>query len=125
MKGRRPALNGKTFKKPCRPYEERFDSDLKMLGNYGLQYKRELLMVQYNLNRIRNTAKDMLTMRKRNPIRIFEIEALMCRLVSNQATMELKLLGCRMGGLLVNILPLIDFTLYARQAAITPRCGVE
>ncbi|MQM17440.1 hypothetical protein Taro_050413 [Colocasia esculenta] len=72
------APNGKTFKKPRRPYEkERLDQELKLVGEYGLRCKRELWRVQYALNRIRNAAKEIL---KLDVKRIFEGEALLRRM---------------------------------------------
>lgn len=45
--------DGKTFKKPRRPFEkERLDSELKIVGQYGLRNKRELWRVQYALNKV-------------------------------------------------------------------------
>ncbi|KAF8087529.1 hypothetical protein N665_0581s0017 [Sinapis alba] len=64
---------GKTFKKPRRPYEkERLDAELKLVGEYGLRCKRELWRVQYTLSRIRNAARELLTLDERNPRRIFQ-----------------------------------------------------
>ncbi|CAN1321594.1 40S ribosomal protein S9-2 [Linum perenne] len=72
---------GKTFKKPRRPYEkERLDSELKLVGEYGLRAKRELWRVQYALSRIRNAARMLLTLDEKNPRRIFEGEALLRRM---------------------------------------------
>ncbi|CAM0906879.1 unnamed protein product [Alopecurus aequalis] len=72
---------GKTFKKPRRPYEkERLDSELKLVGEYGLRCKRELWRVQYALSRIRNAARELLTLDEKNPRRIFEGEALLRRM---------------------------------------------
>uniref|UniRef100_A0A0E0KEC5 30S ribosomal protein S4, chloroplastic n=1 Tax=Oryza punctata TaxID=4537 RepID=A0A0E0KEC5_ORYPU len=72
---------GKTFKKPRRPYEkERLDAELKLVGEYGLRCKRELWHVQYALyalSRIRNVARELLTLDEKNPRRIFEGEALL------------------------------------------------
>ncbi|KAF2302395.1 hypothetical protein GH714_036161 [Hevea brasiliensis] len=74
-------LNGKTFKKPRRPYEkERLDAELKLVGEYGLRCKRELWRVQYALSRIRNAARMLLTLDEKNPRRIFEGEALLRRM---------------------------------------------
>ncbi|KAK5820213.1 hypothetical protein PVK06_025259 [Gossypium arboreum] len=54
---------GKTFKKPRRPYEkERLDAELRLVGEYGLRCKRELWRVQHALSRIRNAARDLLTL---------------------------------------------------------------
>ncbi|XP_004499428.1 small ribosomal subunit protein uS4y [Cicer arietinum] len=72
---------GKTFKKPRRPYEkERLDAELKLVGEYGLRCKRELWRVQYALSRIRNNARNLLTLDEKNPRRIFEGEALLRRM---------------------------------------------
>ncbi|CAN1179939.1 40S ribosomal protein S9-2 [Linum perenne] len=72
---------GKTFKKPRRPYEkERLDSELKLVGEYGLRAKRELWRVQYALSRIRNAARMLLTLNEKDPRRIFEGEALLRRM---------------------------------------------
>jgi small subunit ribosomal protein S9e len=73
--------DGKTFKKPRRPYEkERLDAELKLVGEYGLRCKRELWRVQYALSRIRNAARHLLTLDEKNPRRIFEGEALLRRM---------------------------------------------
>ncbi|PWA78082.1 Ribosomal protein S4, conserved site-containing protein [Artemisia annua] len=73
--------DGKTFKKPRRPYEkERLDAELKLVGEYGLRCKRELWRVQYALSRIRNAARMLLTLEEKDPRRIFEGEALMRRM---------------------------------------------
>ncbi|GMP30536.1 hypothetical protein CsSME_00005160 [Camellia sinensis var. sinensis] len=60
-----------TFKKPRRPYEkEHLDAELNLVGEYGLQCKRELQRVQYALCRIHN----------KNPCQIFEGGALLWRM---------------------------------------------
>nr|XP_043637610.1 40S ribosomal protein S9-2-like [Erigeron canadensis] len=72
---------GKTFKKPRCPYEkERLDGELKPIGEYGLRGKRELWRIQYFLSRVRNAARMLLTLDKKDPRRIFEGEALMRRM---------------------------------------------
>ncbi len=55
--------DGKTFKKPRRPFEkERLDSELKSVGEYGLRNKRELWRVQAALSKIRKAARTLLTL---------------------------------------------------------------
>nr|GME10170.1 40S ribosomal protein S9-2 [Ipomoea batatas] len=77
----RARRNGKTFKKPRRPYEkERLDAELKLVGEYGLRCKRELWRVQYALSRIRNNARMLLTLDEKDPRRIFEGDALLRRM---------------------------------------------
>jgi ribosomal protein S4 len=57
------SADGKTFKKPRRPYEkERLDAELKFVGEYGLRNKRELWRVQMALSKIRNAARTLLTL---------------------------------------------------------------
>ena len=73
--------DGKTFKRPCPPYEkEHLDSELKLVGEYGLRCKRELWRVQYALSLTRNAARELLTLDEKNPKRIFEGEALLRRM---------------------------------------------
>ncbi len=77
----RPPADGKTFKKPRRPYEkERLDAELKLVGEYGLRNKRELWRVQMVLSKIRNAARTLLTLDEKDTKRIFEGQALMRRM---------------------------------------------
>lgn len=77
----RPRRNyNKSFRRPRRPYEkERLDSELKVLGEYGLRNKRELWRVQAALSKIRKAARTMLTMDEKDTKRIFEGNALLRR----------------------------------------------
>lgn len=73
--------DGKTFKKPRRPFEkERLDAELKLVGEYGLRNKRELWRVQMVLSKIRNAARNLLTLDEKDAKRIFEGQALMRRM---------------------------------------------
>ena len=72
----------KTSKNPKRPYEkERLDSELLLIGEYGLKNKREVWRVQYILTRIRRAARDLLTLEENDPRRIFEGKALINRMM--------------------------------------------
>lgn len=63
----RPA-DGKTFKKPRRPFEkERLDAELKTVGEYGLRNKRELWRVQMVLSKLRARARTLLTLDEKDP----------------------------------------------------------
>merc|ERR1712032_1235291 len=72
---------GKTFKKPRRPFEkERLDSEMKIVGEYGLRNKRELWRIQLVLSKLRKTARELLTLPEDDPKRIFDANALERRL---------------------------------------------
>ena len=71
-----------TSVKPKRPYEkERLDSELLLLGKYGLKNKREVWRTQYLLTRIRKAARELLTLEKNDPRRLFEGQALIDRMM--------------------------------------------
>ena len=77
----RTRADGKTFKKPRRPFEkERLDAELKIVGEFGLRNKRELWRVQFALNKLRNAARVLVTLDEKDPKRIFEGEAIMRRM---------------------------------------------
>ena len=68
-------------KQPRRPFEkERLDSELKIVGEYGLKNKRELWRIQLALSKIRKAARTMLTLDENDTRRIFEGNALLRRL---------------------------------------------
>lgn len=55
--------DGKTFKKPRRPFEkERLDAELKLVGEFGLRNKREVWRVQMALSKMRARARELLTL---------------------------------------------------------------
>ena len=63
----------KTSKTPRRPYEkERLDSELILIGKFGLKNKRELWRVQLSLAKIRKAARELLTLEEKDPRRLFE-----------------------------------------------------
>jgi len=71
----------RTAKNPRRPFEkERLDSELKIVGEYGLKNKRELWRVQLALSKVRAAARDLLTREEKDPKRLFEGQALIKRL---------------------------------------------
>lgn len=76
-----PTPDGKTSKKPRRPFEkERLDAELKLVGEYGLKNKKEVWRVQMALSKIRQAARTLLTLDDDDPKRIFEGDALMRRM---------------------------------------------
>merc|ERR1712164_41978 len=71
----------KTSKPPRRPFEkERLDAELKLIGQYGLKNKKDIWRVRLALAKIRSTARTLLTKDEKDPVRIFEGQALMRRL---------------------------------------------
>ncbi|RKP03742.1 hypothetical protein CXG81DRAFT_9105 [Caulochytrium protostelioides] len=72
----------KTFKVPRNPYNsERFDSELKLIGSYGLRSKKEIYRVALTLSKIRRAARELLTLDAKDPKRLFEGNALIRRLI--------------------------------------------
>merc|ERR1712058_10924 len=77
-----PRSYTKTYKVPRRPFESaRLDSELKVVGEYGLRNKREVWRVQLTLSKIRRAARQLLTLEEKDPKRLFEGNALIRRLV--------------------------------------------
>merc|ERR1712219_64319 len=77
-----PISYSKTYKVPRRPFESaRLDSELKLVGEYGLRNKREVWRVQLTLSKIRRAARQLLTRDEKDPKRLFEGNALIRRLV--------------------------------------------
>ncbi|VDL88459.1 unnamed protein product [Schistocephalus solidus] len=77
-----PKIFSKTYATPRRPFEkERLDSELKLIGQYGLRNKREVWRVKLVLAKIRKAARELLTLDERDPRRLFEGSALLRRLV--------------------------------------------
>merc|ERR1711924_506592 len=73
---------GKTSKTPRRAYDkERLDSELKMIGTYGLKNKREIWRNGLILSKVRAVARNLLTMDEKDLRRIFEGQALMRRMI--------------------------------------------
>mmetsp|Transcript_125893 Transcript_125893/g.364259 ORF Transcript_125893/g.364259 Transcript_125893/m.364259 type:complete len:194 (-) Transcript_125893:49-630(-) len=73
---------GGTFRKPKRPFEkERLDSEMKIIGEYGLKNKREVWRVNYALAKIRTAARTLLTLDEKSEQRLFQGEALLRRMV--------------------------------------------
>jgi len=73
-------LAGVKPKTPINPFEkERLDSELEIIGRYGLKNKREVWRVQLTLAKMRKAARELLTLEEKDPRRLFEGEALMRR----------------------------------------------
>ncbi|CAN6585186.1 unnamed protein product [Malus baccata var. baccata] len=63
---------GKTLKKPRRPYEKEWlDAELKLVGEFGLRSKRAV-EGSASQSRIRNNARELLTLDEKNPRRIIK-----------------------------------------------------
>ena len=74
--------HSKTTLNPKRPFEkERLDSELLLIGKYGLKNKREVWRTQYVLQRIRKAARELLTLEPNDPRRLFEGKALVDRMI--------------------------------------------
>ena len=72
-----------TYKTPKVPFErERFDSELKLAGQFGLRCKREIRRVHYMLGKMRTAARIMLMKPANDPKRMLEGGALLRRLHS-------------------------------------------
>merc|ERR1712031_30370 len=72
----------KTSNPPRRPFEkERLDTELKLIGQYGLKNKREIWRVRLAPAKIRATARTLLTKDDKDPVRIFEGQALLRRMI--------------------------------------------
>lgn len=89
-----PNLDSTTFKTPRRPYEkERIDSELQLVGKYGLKNKREVWRIQLTLSKFRKAARELLTLEEKDAKRLFEGAALLRRMhrYGLLSTEELKL----------------------------------
>mmetsp|Transcript_96925 Transcript_96925/g.312402 ORF Transcript_96925/g.312402 Transcript_96925/m.312402 type:complete len:338 (-) Transcript_96925:116-1129(-) len=80
--GKKSYVNyGKSFRKPKRPFEkERLDSEMKIIGEYGLKNKREVWRVNYALAKIRTAARTLLTLDEKSEQRMFQGDALLRRM---------------------------------------------
>jgi len=82
VRSNQPKNFTKTARTPRRPFEkERLDSELKLVGEFGLKNKRELWRIQLTMAPIRAHARALLTLPKDDPKRIFEGNAIARRLV--------------------------------------------
>ena len=80
--GKHDRNHSKTAKAPRRPYEKsRLDSELRIVGEYGLKNKREVWRVMYALSKIRSAARYLLTLEEDNETRQFQGQALLRKLV--------------------------------------------
>merc|ERR1712111_170049 len=101
-----PRSYTKTYKVPRRPFESaRLDSELKVVGEYGLRNKREVWRVQLTLSKIRRAARQLLTLDEKDPKRLFEGNALIRRLAKSihHARVPIKQRHIRVGKQIVNV----------------------
>merc|ERR1711978_249731 len=74
--------NHKTYVTPKRPFEkERLDTELNLIGEFGLKNKKEVWRVKMLLAKVRKAARNLLTLEDKDPKRLFEGNALLRRLV--------------------------------------------
>merc|ERR1712173_68733 len=82
MPTRKSQVCKKTYTTPNRPYEkERLDTELKLIGEFGLKNKKEVWRVKLLLAKVRKAARNLLTLEDKDPKRLFEGNALLRRLV--------------------------------------------
>merc|ERR1711924_211014 len=75
-------MGSKVSKPPRRPYEKsRLAGEMKIIGQYGLKNKREIWRVRLALAKMRSTARVLLTKDEKDPVCVFEGQALMRRLI--------------------------------------------
>jgi len=73
--------HGKTVVTPRRPFEkERLDSELQLIGVYGLKNKREVWRLRLVLAKVRSVARELLKLDEYDERRLFEGQALIRRL---------------------------------------------
>eukprot|EP00917_Polyrhabdina_sp_WS-2016_P011182 GHVP01024703.1.p1 GENE.GHVP01024703.1~~GHVP01024703.1.p1 ORF type:complete len:188 (+),score=20.32 GHVP01024703.1:127-690(+) len=71
----------KSYRKPKRPFEkERLDSEMQLIGKYGLKNKREVWRVMYILAKWRSAARHLLTLEEKDQTRLFQGDAMIRRL---------------------------------------------
>jgi small subunit ribosomal protein S9e len=71
----------KVYKRPrTKCNKERLDAELKLVGEFGLRNKREVYRVNFAVAKIRNAARELLTLDEKDPRRLFEGAALLRRL---------------------------------------------
>eukprot|EP00972_Heterocapsa_arctica_P073148 10803355-Heterocapsa_arctica.AAC.1 len=61
---------------------------MKIIGEYGLKNKREVLRVNYALAKIRTAARQLLTLDDKDEQRLFQGEALLRRMVRTGLLLE-------------------------------------